>query len=71
MHQPLYNHVKTTAKIMNTKYMKTTDAKNSAQLITLVNEEGKSLHHEVVKTLSFVGHSAGFFPIFTSEFVNR
>ena len=71
MHQPLYNHVKTTAKIMNTKYMKTTDAKNSAQLITLVIYEVRSLQHGVVKTPRFIDHSAGLWANFTPEFVNR
>ena len=60
MYQPLNHHVETTAKIINTSYIKTPRAKNSAQLITLVIEKDISLHHGVVETPRFISHSAGF-----------
>ena len=71
MPQQLNHHIMTTAKITNTRYMKTPRDKNSAQLISLVIEEGRSLHHGVVKTPRFIRHSAGFWANFTPEFANR
>ena len=71
MHKQLNHHVKTTTKILNTGYMKTLRAKNSAQLITLVSDEGRTLHLRVVKTSRFIGYSAGFWPNFTPVFANR
>ena len=53
---------------MNTRYMKTLRAKNSAQLNSLVIKEVRSLHHEEVKTPRHIGHSAWFWAKFTSEF---
>lgn len=58
MHHPLSRHVKSTAKNINARDMKTPRAKNSTNLFTLVIEEGRSLHHRLVKTPRFIGHSA-------------
>ena len=71
MNKPLNHLVKTTTKIINTRYIKPLRAKNSTQLITLLIEEGTSLHHGVVKTSRFIGQSAGFWANFTPEFANR
>ena len=51
--------------------MKTPRAKNSAQLIALFIEEGRSLHHGVVKTPCFISRPAEFWANFTPEFANQ
>ena len=50
--------------------MKTPRARNSAQVIELLIEEGTFLHNGVVKTPRSIGYSVEFWAKFTPEFAN-
>ena len=63
--------LKLSKEIVNTRYMKTQRAQNSAQIFALIIEEVKNLHHGVIKTLFFIVHCARVWINFTPEFANQ